>query len=408
MERGHPWSPSLSGTGVPLRISPTDTVSGVDPRETPRAVRILVVSTAVGPIGEGRGGGVEVTIASLVRGLADRGHQLMVLAPEGSQPCGCPMRTVAGQLQPPWQQQSWDAPILQPPHGVLANLWREAWTLQGSHHVVLNLGYDWLPLWLGPCFTTPVLHLISMGSLSRAMDQAVADVAHTHQEHLAFHSRSQMESFGIHHGVVVGNGFDLDTYLFVQEPEPLLGWVGRIAPEKGLEDAAAAAALLNLPLVVYGRVEDPAYKARVMADHPDCDVRWRGFLPPLQLRQELGRCAALLMTPRWQEAFGNAVVEAMACGVPVVAYRRGGPQETVDHGLTGFLVEPDQVAALAAMAEKARHLDRHRIRRRCRERFGMAPFAQRLEAWILAALHQDPPKGTVGDDNAPVHPCPPL
>ena len=220
-------------------------------------MRILVVSTAVGPIGQGRGGGVEVTIGSLVRGLVDRGHQLMVLAPEGSEPCGCPIRTVAGQLQPPWQQQSRDAPIVQPPDGVLANLWREAWALQGRHHVVLNLGYDWLPLWLGPCFTPPVLHLISMGSLSQAMDQAIADVARTHHGHLAFHSRSQMESFGIHHGLVVGNGFDLGTYRFVQEPEPLLGWVGRIAPEKGLEDAAAAATALHLPLAVVGPCGEP-------------------------------------------------------------------------------------------------------------------------------------------------------
>ncbi|KKZ11978.1 MAG: hypothetical protein TE42_06170 [Candidatus Synechococcus spongiarum SP3] len=349
-------------------------------------MRILVVSTAVGPIGQGHGGGVEVTIGSLVRGLVDRGHQLMALAPEGSEPCGCPMRTVAGQLQPPWQQQSRDAPIVQPPHGVLAAMWREAWTLQARHHVVLNLGYDWLPLWLGPCFTIPVLHLISMGSLNQAIDQAVADVANTHLGRLAFHSKSQMESFGIHHGAVVGNGFDLNTYRFVEEPEPLLGWVGRIAPEKGLEDAAAAAALLHMPLAVWGRVEDHAYKARVMTDHPACDFRWQGFLPPLQLRRELGRCAALLMTPRWQEAFGNAVVEAMACGVPVVAYRRGGPQETIDHGLTGFLVEPGQVADLAAMVKKAFRLDRHGIRLRCQERFGIAPFAQRLEDWILAAL----------------------
>ena len=124
----------------------------------------------------------------------------------------------------------------------------------------------------------------------------------------------------------------------------------------------------------------------MVADRPRCDFRWQGFVPPLQLRRELGRCAALLMTPRWREAFGNAVVEAMACGVPVVAYRRGGPGETVDHGLTGFLVEPGRVDELAAMVEQARRLDRCRVRNRCRERFAVAPFAKRLEDWILAAL----------------------
>jgi len=355
-------------------------------------MRILVVSTAVGPIGHGRGGGVEVTLCSLVGGLVERGHELMVLAPEGSESCGCPLHPVAGQLQPPWQQQPPHAPIVQPPDGVLAAMWRQAWLVQHHHQVILNLGYDWLPLWLGPCFATPVLHLISMGSLSLAMDQAISYLA-THQPtHLAFHSRSQMESFGIHHGRVVGNGFDMDTYRFVHQPEPILGWVGRIAPEKGLEDAAAAATLLHMPLMVWGRVENHDYKAQVMADHPTCDFRWQGFVPPLQLRQTLGRCTALLMTPHWQEAFGNVVVEAMACGVPVVSYRRGGPQEIIHHGLTGFLVDHGQIGALAAMVGEAQHLDRHRIRRHCQECFGMAAFAQRLEDWILPAVAPDLPK----------------
>jgi glycosyltransferase involved in cell wall biosynthesis len=53
-----------------------------------------------------------------------------------------------------------------------------------------------------------------------------------------------------------------------------------------------------------------------------------------------------VMTPKWVEAFGNVAVEAMACGVPVIAYRRGGPAEIVVDGETGFLVEPGDVAAL--------------------------------------------------------------
>ena len=97
----------------------------------------------------------------------------------------------------------------------------------------------------------------------------------------------------------------------------------------------------------YGGFEDdPAYKAQVVAAHPHCDFRWQGFVATEVLQQQLGRCRVLLMTPRWQEAFGNGVVEAMACGVPVAAYRRGGPGETIDHGVTGVLVEPDDVPRL--------------------------------------------------------------
>ena len=56
------------------------------------------------------------------------------------------------------------------------------------------------------------------------------------------------------------------------------------------------------------------------------------FLPTEQLQRELGQCAVMLNTPKWNEAFGNVVVEAMACGVPVVAYQRGGPAELIEEG----------------------------------------------------------------------------
>ena len=65
-----------------------------------------------------------------------------------------------------------------------------------------------------------------------------------------------------------------------------------------------------------------------------------GFLSTNKLQKELGKCRVLLNTPKWNEAFGNVVVEALAC-VPVIAYKRGGPSEIIQHGQTGYLAEPD-------------------------------------------------------------------
>jgi UDP-glucose:tetrahydrobiopterin glucosyltransferase len=66
-----------------------------------------------------------------------------------------------------------------------------------------------------------------------------------------------------------------------------------------------------------------------------------GFLSTDKLQIELGKCRGLLNTPKWNEAYGNVVVEALACGVPVIAYKRGGPSEIVQHGQTGYLADPD-------------------------------------------------------------------
>ena len=356
-------------------------------------MRILVVSTPVGALGSGRGGGVELTLFSLVAGLLARGHGVTVLAATGSVlPPACAaaaLWTCSGSSQPSAQHQERDAPITMPADGLLPRFWRRvlAEAPMAGFDAVLNLAYDWLPFWLTPVAPLPIFHLVSMGSVSGAMDRAIAELAAWDQRRLAFHTAAQAADFALPAPpVLVGNGFDLSAYGFCAEPEPLLGWAGRVAPEKGLEDAAAAAAQLGLPLAVWGLVEDEAYAAAVEASVPAGTLQWRGFLPTAQLQAELGRCLALLNTPKWNEAYGNVVVEAMACGVPVVAYRRGGPGELVQPGVNGWLVEPDDVAALAAAVGQVGALDRRACRQWVEAHASRAVLAERVEAWLLRGL----------------------
>jgi UDP-glucose:tetrahydrobiopterin glucosyltransferase len=356
-------------------------------------MRILVVSTPVGALGSGRGGGVELTATALVAGLLQRGHALTVLAAAGSVlPASCAaasLWTCSGSSQASAQHQQRSAPVTMAADGLLPRFWRRvlAEGPAAGFDAVLNLAYDWLPFWLTPTAPLPIFHLVSMGSVSEAMDEVIAEIARWDQRRLAFHTRAQAADFALPQPpVVVGNGFDLAAYGFCDQPQQLLGWVGRVAPEKGLEDAAAAAAQLGLPLAVWGLVEDPAYAARVEASVPAGTLQWRGFLPTAQLQAALGHCRALLNTPKWNEAYGNVVVEAMACGVPVVAYRRGGPAELVQPGLNGLLVEPDNVAALAAAVAQVGAIDRSACRRWVERNASRAALAQRLEAWLLAGL----------------------
>ena len=358
-------------------------------------MKLLVVASPLGPLGSGAAGGVELTLANAVAGLLQRGHGVTVLAAAGSclpaDAAAAALWTCPGAPQASVQHAPHDGPITIAPEGLLPRLWRRvlAEGPAAGFDAVLNLSADWLPFWLTPTAPLPIFHLVSMGSVHGALDAEIAAIAGWDQRRLAFHSSSQAADFALPQPpVVVGNGFDLPAYAFCPQPEPLLGWVGRVAPEKGLEDAAAAAAQVGLPLAVWGLREDPAYAAAVEASVPAGTLQWRGFLPTAELQSQLGRCRALLNTPKWNEAYGNVVVEALACGVPVVAYRRGGPGELVQSGLTGELVPPDDVDALAAAVGRVERIERAACRRWVEQHASREVLAERLEAWLQAGLNR--------------------
>ena len=92
------------------------------------------------------------------------------------------------------------------------------------------------------------------------------------------------------------------------------------------------------------------------------------------------------MAPKWVEAFGNVAIEAMATGVPVISYRRGGPAEIIVDGETGFLVEPDDVAGLTAAIRRIDELDRVECRQRVEEQYSIEAYAARIEQWLDAVI----------------------
>lgn len=350
-------------------------------------LKILLLSTPVGALGTGQGGGVELTVQNVAQELQQR-HKLEVVAPEGSCLKGVAVKAIAGNTQIPVQTQSRNVPIYLPENSVLANMWEYARQVQRDWDLVVNFAFDWLPFYLTPFFEhTTVLHFISMGSMTDATDAIMNRVIQQYPDTFGVYTRSQANTFPFAEACeILGSGLDLSLYQFGDCPETSLAWLGRIAPEKALEDAVAAVNLTRTPLKIFGKIQDREYWNQICQDFPDAPIEYRGFLSTTELQQELGKCRALLMTPRWIEAFGNVAIEALACGVPVIAYRRGGPSEIVKHGKTGFLVEPDSIQGLVAAIDNIDKIDRWRCRQQAETEYSLSALGDRFEAWFNSVL----------------------
>ncbi len=355
--------------------------------ELVNSLRLLLVSSPLGALGSGSGGGVELTLRNIATELVRRGHSITIVATQGSTSWGMPLVEIAGSPQISAQTQGRDAPTIIPASSVLANFWDYVRKVQSDFDLVVNFAYDWLPFYLTPFLKIPVAHVVSMGSLTAAMDEIIERVAIEFPGTIGVHSLAQAATFPFANCCrYLGNGIDLSVYDFCAKPSPWLGWVGRIAPEKGLEDAVAACQLTGIPLKIMGFLQYKDYWQQILQDYPTAPIEYKGFLSTAELQKCLRECRGLVMTPRWVEAFGNVAIEALACGVPVIAYRRGGLVEIIEDEKTGFLVEPDSVSGLVEAIGKLDKIDRYACRQRVERDYSTTAMGDRMEHWFQDIL----------------------
>ncbi len=182
----------------------------------------------------------------------------------------------------------------------------------------------------------------------------------------------------IHHGVDL-RGLPVST-----TPGTDLVVFGRIHPDKGTAEAIAIARAAGRRLLIAGSSRT-SRTSREVRPHIDGErVVYLGSVGPSERAEVLGSAAVLLHPIAFDEPFGLSVVEAMACGTPVVAYRRGSMAEVVDEGVTGFLVH--DVASAVTAVGRAAGLDRSAVRARAASRFGVDRMVDAYESTYRQVL----------------------
>jgi glycosyltransferase involved in cell wall biosynthesis len=235
---------------------------------------------------------------------------------------------------------------------------------------IIHNGFDFLPLTYSKLVATPVVTTIHGFSSERIVpvyeryNSAGSFVAISDANR---HPRLTYAAT-IHHGINV-NDFGVHS-----NPGDYLLFFGRIHPDKGTAEAIEVARRADRRLVIAGIVQDEQYFRNAVEPHIDGDrVRFVGSIEAASRSDMLGGAAALLHLIDFDEPFGFSVVEALACGTPVIAYDRGSMSELIEPN-TGFLVHNIDEAVEAVSATD--NLDRNRIRAICVQRFDYKTMAR--------------------------------
>jgi glycosyltransferase involved in cell wall biosynthesis len=272
-------------------------------------------------------GGIEAMCHWLVRGLRARGHHVVLVAAGRDRMSGSFVQTYAS-----------------PPRARLGQALPELVHAAEASRALDALGLDLIhdhsaagPLMAGsrrsPTLVTahgPVTG--ELGRFYRALGDRIWLVAISESQRRAVEDLRWVRT--------VHNGIRVEDYPYVASKDPFLLFMGRMSPEKGAHLAIQAARAAHRRLVLAGKCIEPAERAYFESEirpHLSADVRYVGEVGGFAKKRLLSRARCLLFPIRWEEPFGMVMIEAMACGTPVVALAGGSVEEIVREGTTGFV-----------------------------------------------------------------------
>jgi glycosyltransferase involved in cell wall biosynthesis len=318
-------------------------------------------------------GGRPRIVYNVAEGMAERGHEVTVLGTGDSQ--------VAARLIPVIPKALFHLPQVENEfyrHLIyLSKMMEEMVKHAGEFDIIHNHLYpEVLPLLFSRQIKTPIVSTIHT-QMTPELGGFFANYPNTY---FAPISDRQKDLFpGLNYTATVYNGIDETEFTYNETPEDYLLFVGRIRDffttengekidPKGVTDAIRVAQKTGSKLKILGNVESFGFYEREIAPNLSEKIQFVGNPKSAEGQMSLAErvklyqgAKALLLPVHWEEPFGIVMIEAMACGVPVIAYRRGAIPEVIEEGKTGFVVDSEE-----QMAEKIARIG-ELSRKNCRE-----------------------------------------
>jgi UDP-glucose:tetrahydrobiopterin glucosyltransferase len=329
-------------------------------------MRIALVAPLVTAIAQPYTGGAQAIVADLALGMTRRGHEVTLFAREGSvvpgvhvEPIAVPDSVAPSQFSEPESAQAMESGFIDQAN-VFLELFLQLRQRSAEFDVIHVHAFDYPAFAYSTLITRiPVIHTVHLPAISPEVN-SVLRLLHRQRHPLTLVTVSQAcardYSDYTPFDYVIYNGLEIEAIPFagnVDKDAPLL-FAGRITPEKGVVEAIEIAERAGHRLIIAGGIYDQSYYERsilpiLKREQATDRISFLGQLDHATLWKLMGKVSALLFPILWDEPFGLAPVEAMATGTPVIAFKRGALPEIVQHGRTGFLVEPGDIQQAAAL-----------------------------------------------------------
>jgi glycosyltransferase involved in cell wall biosynthesis len=324
-------------------------------------MHVVILAAARHPLREPFAGGLESLTWALARGLRQRGIDVTLFAGPGSDPALGARELAVDPLE---LSDTALADVSMPPvpwlreHHAYLQVMLELKDRRDVD-VIHNNSLHYLPLALAQSCAAPMLTTLHTPP-TPWLEPAIALMDQSRSRFVAVSRHTARQWSHVTDADVVHNGVDTDIWT----PGPggdELCWVGRLVPEKAPHEAIRIAAASGRRIRLAGPVGDQEYFTTQVAPLLGRGAEYLGHLGVTDLRELVGASAAMVVTPEWDEPYGLVAAESLACGTPVVGYRRGGLPEFVAADC-GALVEPGDVLGAAAEVERVCAMDRQRCR----------------------------------------------